>query len=747
MKKVFIIFILCAGIMLAQDMIVRVYTHSWQDLKRISSKHELDIAGARAGKWYDIVADQRILNKIVNSGLTYEVVVPSIAYEKEKVRAQYLSYTETNDSLNQMVQNYPSICKLDSLPIPTYQGRWLYGVKISDNPHIEEDDEPGFLIDGLHHAREWACIPVVLFFADSMLKSYGVVPEITEIINNTEMYCFPIINADGYVYDYPSGNWWRKNREPFGGSTGTDPNRNYAGCVPEIEGEWGAVDDGKATHRPGYETFCGPYANSGDETRALTLYAKSHICNAYMTYHSYGELLMWPWGWKLQQTPDSLLYDQVGNVMADMIYCLGGGTYGRGPVYSAIYGVSGSSMDWFYAWSHYVGGISNLSFTAELGTTFYQPQGDLDHICHQNFKALEYLAGFCDSIVLVVEGVVPPPGIYPLGTVGESFTVYWEAKNSEYNNPIQWELVELSAPSIIEDDLESGTDRWELDGFTGSTTQAHSGSNSFFSGNTNNMNHAVCTVYPYLVQTGDSVTFWCWYDLETNYDVAVAEISENTKEWFNLDTTRFNGNSGGWIRKAYALEDWVGKSVYIRFRSMTDGAVLNSGFYVDDIYPVCLFANVDTISSSIPDTFYEFTSHAQGEYFYYVKGYNTAYSWGDYCCLEKVNVLVGIAETPDSEIRSNMPSFTLSPNPFREMTNLKFQFGRGQGAEGIELKIYNASGRLVKDFNLKSEISSMQSAVSWSGVDNTGQKLPNGVYFVRFKAGDYEKTEKAILLR
>jgi len=455
---------------------------------------------------------------------------------------------------------------------------------------------------------------------------------------------------------------------------------------------------------------------------------------------------MWPWGWKLQQTPDSLLYDQVGNVMADMIQCLGGGTYGRGPVYSAIYGVSGSSMDWFYAWSHYVGGISNLSFTAELGTYFYQPQGDLDHIIHQNFKALEYLAGFCDSIVLLVEGVVPPPGIYPLGTVGESFTVYWGAKNSEYNNPIQWELVELSAPSVIEDDLESGTDRWELDGFTLSTTQVHSGSNSFFSGNVHNMNHAVCTAYPYLVQAGDSITFWCWYDLETNYDVAVAEISENTKEWFCLDD-RYNGNSGGWTRKSYSLENWVGKSVYIRFRSMTDGGVLNSGFYVDDIYPVCLYANVDTISSSIPDTFYEFTSHAQGEYFYYVKGYNTAYEWGDYSCLEKVNVLLGIAESPSSESYSNMPSFTLSPNPFREMTNLKFQSGIGQGAKSIELKIYDAAGRLVKDFSRLTLDALRPTQIIWDGTDQNDRMVPAGVYFVSFKAGDYKKVEKAILLR
>ncbi len=767
MNKIIILFFILTSVIVGQDMIVRVYAPSWHDLRKIAPRTELDIAGAWAGKWYDIVADQAIVNKIISSGLTYEVVVYSIAYEKEKVRGHYLSYDETNDSLRTMAQNYSSICKLDSLPIPTYEGRWLYGVKISDNPHIEEDDEPGFLIDGLHHAREWACIPIVLFFADSMLTSYGNVPEITEIINNTEIYCFPIINADGYVYDYvPGGNGWRKNREPFLNNIGTDPNRNYAGCAPDIDGDWGAVDEDQASHHPHSSTFCGAYANSGDETRALTLYVKSHTCNAYMTYHSYGELLMWPWGWTGQPTPDAALYNSVGNHMANMIERLGIGTYGHGPLYSAIYPVSGSSMDWFYSWCHWVGGISNLSFTTELGTQFYQPEDDLDHIAHENFKALEYLTGFCDSIVLLCEGVVPPPEIYPINSVGEDFTIYWHAKNSDDNHPLQWELVELSDPSVIEDNLESGTNRWVLDGFTLSTSQAHSGTYSFFSGNQDEMNHAVRTVHPYLVQPGDSVTFWCWYNLQYWADVAVVEVSENTKEWFNLDTTRFTGNQSSWLRKAYSLEYWVDKSIYIRFRSMTNEDVLNGGFYVDDISPVCLFTNVDTIASDITDTLYQFTDHPSGEYYYYVRGYNTTWGWGDYSHLEKANVMVGITDAPDANVSALPPGLSLYPNPFRDKTELKFSIG--QSVKRARLEIYDATGRLIKKFNLqsptslrffqnaeekagRSEITNPHSVI-WNGTNDKGRPVPPGIYFVYFtctvgEIEDYTMVEKVVLLR
>ena len=756
MKRLIIVIFIVFIFGFSQDMIVRVYTRSWQDLTRISKK-PLDIAAGRFGEWYDLVVDQYGLDQVIASGLTYEVTIYSLEYEKDKYRGSYCSYDEMTDSLGNMVLNYSNICKLDSLPIPTYEGNWIYGVKISDNVNIEEDDEPKFTLDGCHHSREWATPQAVLFFADSMLKSYGVVTEITEIINTTEIYCFPVINVDGYIYDYPGQNMWRKNREPFGGGIGTDPNRNYGGaCNGEVDGYWGAADGGHVSHNPDTlsQTFCGAFAYSGDEIWAYTSFIREHNITTGFSLHSYGEQVMYPWGYKAQGSPDSLLYDSKGAHMAGMMQRIGGGTYTPGQSHSNPYPTSGNTRDWVYGYNKWVAGLSALFYGAEIGTSFYQSQSQLDFISRQVFKAAEYLAGFSDSLVLIAEGFVPPPEIYPLGTVNEDFTIYWHAKNSFDNHPVQWELVELSAPSIIEDDLESGTDRWELDGFTLSTTQAHSGSHSFFSGNQNNMNHAVRTLHPYLVEAGDSLTFWCWYNLETNYDVAVAEVSENTKEWFCMDD-RYNANSGGWIRKSYSLENWVGKSVYFRFRCVTDGNTLQSGFYVDDIYPVCLYADVNTISSSIADTFYEFTSHAQGEYFYYVKGYNTAYSWGDYSCLEKANVLVGIAETPSSESYSNIPSFTLSPNPFREIVNLKFQFGRGDiqmqdvrsKKQDFTLKIYDVSGKIIRSFNLASSFLPLASTISWDGTDDMCRAVPAGVYFLRFKAGDYNKTEKAILLR
>jgi flagellar hook assembly protein FlgD len=40
-----------------------------------------------------------------------------------------------------------------------------------------------------------------------------------------------------------------------------------------------------------------------------------------------------------------------------------------------------------------------------------------------------------------------------------------------------------------------------------------------------------------------------------------------------------------------------------------------------------------------------------------------------------------------------------------------------------------------------------ESVISWDGTDDSGRKLPSGVYFVRLESDDFKKTEKAILLR
>ena len=69
--------------------------------------------------------------------------------------------------------------------------------------------------------------------------------EITEYVNNREIFFVPMLNPDGHVYvqnnhSGPSTSWWRKNRRINGDLTiGVDLNRNYGFA-------WGYDDEGSS---------------------------------------------------------------------------------------------------------------------------------------------------------------------------------------------------------------------------------------------------------------------------------------------------------------------------------------------------------------------------------------------------------------------------------------------------------------------------------------------------------------------
>ncbi len=107
------------------------------------------------------------------------------------------------------------------------------------------------------------------------------------------------------------------------------------------------------------------------------------------------------------------------------------------------------------------------------------------------------------------------------------------------------------------------------------------------------------------------------------------------------------------------------------------------------------------------------------------------------------------------------PFLRVSPNPFRDRVEIRYSIG--QSAEGntsaqghkstgaqvknIELNIYDMSGRLVKDFSLGTNHYPLITGVTWNGRDNSGKKVPSGIYFLKFQAGGYIETKKIILFR
>jgi len=110
----------------------------------------------------------------------------------------------------------------------------------------------------------------------------------------------------------------------------------------------------------------------------------------------------------------------------------------------------------------------------------------------------------------------------------------------------------------------------------------------------------------------------------------------------------------------------------------------------------------------------------------------------------KCDDIIAALPTGISEYGSQTAStFRVYPNPFSKLTTVSF--GIGQSAKSIELKIYDASGRLVKSFNPVSSIQNQGSAVIWDGRDTGGNAVAPGVYFITDGTG--VQLEKVVKLR
>ncbi len=92
------------------------------------------------------------------------------------------------------------------------------------------------------------------------------------------------------------------------------------------------------------------------------------------------------------------------------------------------------------------------------------------------------------------------------------------------------------------------------------------------------------------------------------------------------------------------------------------------------------------------------------------------------------------------------PIIHVAPNPFSAATTISLS-GIAHGAEGRELKIFDVSGRLVKNFILYPSSFSLPAKLEWDGRDNNGKVLPSGVYYCRLMQGMSTQTRKILLVR
>jgi carboxypeptidase T len=251
----------------------------------------------------------------------------------------FYTFAEITANLDSMFAHYPNLITQKYSIGTSHEGRTIWAVKISDNPNVAES-EPQVLFESLIHAREPASMATVIYYMYYLLENYGTDLEVTYLVNNREIYFVPCFNPDGYEYNRinsPSGGgMWRKNRRNSGGGDyGVDLNRNFGY-------EWG-YDNIGSSPTPSSETYRGPSAFSEPESQAIRDFITPKNIKTHINYHSYGNVMIYPWGYTDEQTPDSNIYN---SFTADMSVWNG---YGYGNSTNTIgYQSNGTVRDWSY---------------------------------------------------------------------------------------------------------------------------------------------------------------------------------------------------------------------------------------------------------------------------------------------------------------------------------------------------------------------------------------------------------------
>lgn len=600
-------------------------------------------------KFVEVFASPEDLTLLQNSGLSFSVVHEDVTefyrsrFDPSKDMGGYRTLSEIILVMDSIATANPTIVKAKWSIGNSYEGRPIYVMKISDNPNVDEI-EPEVYYYSTHHAREVITPEVLIYAMRYLTNNYGTNPQVTYLVNNRELFFSPCMNPDGYYFNETEtpggGGLWRKNRKDNGNGTyGIDLNRNYGY-------NWGYDNEGSSPD-PSSDTYRGTGPFSEPESQVESDFVESRNFAITLSFHSYSDLFIIPWGYNEIFCDDDETFEYMADTVGNMA------AYSTGTAWQLLYSTNGSTDDWGYGETTTKN--KNFAVTIEVGSQsdgFWPPTSRITTLVQKNINPILFLARIADN-----PGKLRTPRrpvIYSAPDITTTETdVYWSFSDAE--NPAQsFELYQLTGYSRGVDNLETTNTNWFNYNFASSTTRAHSGTKSFFSGNVSSLHAKMTATSSFKVNAGDSLKFWTWYNMENGWDYAYVEASTNGgANWAtlsgnittNTDPQGFNfGNgitgssSNAWVEAKFPLTAYVGSEIIVRIRYVTDNGTNSGGIYIDDVSPVESFSGSLLVSGLSADTTFHLTGLTNGDYYYRVRAKDLENQYSLYSNTEKITV-------------------------------------------------------------------------------------------------------------
>ncbi|MGQ9673872.1 MAG: M14 family metallopeptidase [Candidatus Aminicenantales bacterium] len=299
-----------------------------------------------------------------------------------KINGNYHSYKELETDLKALQTRYPQLARVFTLG-KSLEGRNIYALKISDNVSLDEE-ETEVLFLGCHHAREWISVEVPYLLGKHLVEKYAEEAEVRRLVNSNEIWIVPLVNPDGLEYSIHYYRYWRKNRRlNVDGSYGVDLNRNY--------GYFWGYDDQGSSPEPGSAVYRGSAPFSEPETQAIRNFFLSKNIRALVSYHSYSQIILYPWGYTTTPTEQDSLLRQIAARMAELMKPVNGRVYQYGQAGPSLYLTNGDTTDWAFGVAGIPAYTIELPPIDQLGGGFFNPESEIQAIFLENLPAALYL--------------------------------------------------------------------------------------------------------------------------------------------------------------------------------------------------------------------------------------------------------------------------------------------------------------------------------------------------------------------
>jgi len=224
-------------------------------------------------------------------------------------------YADLTYDLNQWVEDYPHLMELGTIGTSVL-GRELWNIHLTNFETNRYLDLPKVYLDGGHHGNEQCGSEITILMIQHLLENYGTDPVVTDLIDNTHIYITPMINPDGVDLDT------RFN------SRHVDLNRNYPYMWESSNSPWGGHGSGPA---------------SEPEVANNVAFMEKHEFDLILTGHTGIVLLIYPWGYTRDPSPDHNFYLKTEEEVEDLF----GIPTGQSSV--ELYSARGTSKDFGYA--------------------------------------------------------------------------------------------------------------------------------------------------------------------------------------------------------------------------------------------------------------------------------------------------------------------------------------------------------------------------------------------------------------